>query len=80
MNAVAIKALIRNDLRLYRSDRRAVVVGILMPILIAAFFGYLFRQDDSDAEPGKLPVAVVDKDGSAITRAISAQIATIGST
>jgi hypothetical protein len=36
MNIVAIKALIRNDLRLYRSDRRAVIVGILMPILIAA--------------------------------------------
>jgi ABC-2 type transport system permease protein len=74
MNTVAIRALIRNDLRLYRSDRRAVIVGILMPILIAAFFGYLFQQNNSDAEAGKLPVAVVDEDGSAITRAIIAQI------
>ena len=27
MNITAIRALIRNDLRLYRSDRRAVIVG-----------------------------------------------------
>jgi ABC-2 type transport system permease protein len=74
MNTTAIKALIRNDLRLYRSDRRAVIVGILMPILIAAFFGYLFRQNDSDADSGKVPIAVVDEDGSAVTRAIIQQI------
>ncbi|MBK7115974.1 MAG: ABC transporter permease [Proteobacteria bacterium] len=75
MNITAIRALIRNDLRLYRSDRRAVIVGILMPILIAAFFGYLFGQNSSDEEAGKVPIAVVDEDGSAITRAIITQIA-----
>ncbi len=74
MNTTAIRALIRNDLRLYRSDRRAVVVGILMPILVAAFFGYLFRQNNSSEEAGKVPVAVVDEDGSAVTRAIITQI------
>src|SRR5512139_3224352 len=74
MNITAIRALIRNDLRLYRSDRRAVIVGILMPILIAAFFGYLFRQSDSNEEAGKVPIAVVDEDASAVTRAILAQI------
>lgn len=75
MNATAIRALIRNDLRLYRSDRRAVIVGILMPILIAAFFGYLFRQTTSSDEAGKVPIAIVDEDGSAVTRAIITQIA-----
>ena len=74
MNVTAIKALIRNDLRLYRADRRAVIVGILMPILIAAFFGYLFGQNNSDEEAGKVPVAVVDEDGSAITRAITSVV------
>jgi ABC-2 type transport system permease protein len=74
VNLIAIKALIRNDLRLYRSDRRAVVVGILMPILIAAFFGYLFRQNTSDEASGKVPIALVDEDGSAVTRAIITQI------
>jgi ABC-2 type transport system permease protein len=74
VNTTAILALIRNDLRLYRSDRRAVIVGILMPILIAAFFGYLFGQNSSDEEVGKVPIAVVDEDGSTITRAIITQI------
>jgi hypothetical protein len=41
MNTTAIRALIRNDIRLYFSDRRSVIVGVLVPILIAAFFGYL---------------------------------------
>jgi ABC-2 type transport system permease protein len=74
MNTTAIMALIRNDLRLYRADRRAVIVGILMPILIAAFFGYLFRQNNSSEDAGKVPIAVVDEDGSAVTRAIITQI------
>ena len=65
MNTTAIRALVRNDIRLYRSDRRAVIVGILIPILIAAFFGYLFRQNESSEESGKVPIAVVDEDGSA---------------
>ena len=42
MNTTAIQALIRNDIRLYFTDRRAVIVGVLVPILIAAFFGYIF--------------------------------------
>lgn len=70
MNITAIKALVRNDLRLYRADRRALIVGILMPILIAAFFGYLFRQTGSDQDAGKVPIAVVDEDASAVTGAI----------
>jgi len=74
MNTTAIRALVRNDIRLYRSDRRAVIVGILIPILIAAFFGYLFRQNESSEESGKVPIAVVDEDGSAVTRAIITQI------
>ena len=74
MNTTAIKALVRNDIRLYRSDRRAMIVGILIPILIAAFFGYLFKQNDSSEESGKVPIAVVDEDGSAVTRAIITQI------
>ena len=43
MNTTAIRALIRNDIRLYFSDRRSVIVGVLVPICIAAFFGYLTK-------------------------------------
>lgn len=74
MNWHAIAALIRNDVRLYLSDRRALVVGILVPILIAAFFGYVFGGLGSKKEPGRIPLAVVDEDQSAISRAIVADM------
>ena len=71
MNNVAIRALIRNDLRIYVTDRRAMIIGVAVPILIAAFFGYVFGGNDS-AEAGKIPVAIVDEDDSAVSRAIAA--------
>jgi len=71
----AIAALIRNDLRLYRSDRRAVIVGVLIPILIAAFFGYVFGGAGRTQETGKLPVAVVDEDQSNVSKAIIGDLA-----
>src|SRR5689334_17705376 len=74
MKVRAIGALIRNDLRLYRSDRRAVIVGVLIPILIAAFFGYVFGGGGRAQESGKLPVAVVDEDGSTVSQAIIADL------
>jgi ABC-2 type transport system permease protein len=74
MNSVAIRALIRNDLRLYVADRRAIVIGIIVPILIAAFFGYVFG-DNGGAGAGKIPVALVDEDQSAVSRAITADLA-----
>ncbi len=73
MNFLAIRALIRNDLRIYATDRRAMLVGILVPILIAAFFGYVFG-GNGDAEPPRIPIAVVDEDGSAASRAIVADL------
>jgi ABC-2 type transport system permease protein len=75
MNTAAIRALIRNDIRLYFSDRRAVVVGILVPILIAAFFGYIFGGTNQSEDPGKIPIAVVDEDHSNVSRAITADLA-----
>jgi ABC-2 type transport system permease protein len=75
MNTVAIRALIRNDLRLYFTDRRAVLVGVLVPILIAAFFGRIFGGGDQGGDQGKIPIAVVDEDQSSVSRAISADLA-----
>jgi ABC-2 type transport system permease protein len=74
MNGTAILALIRNDVRLYLADRRALVVGVLVPILIAAFFGYVFGGTGSNADAGKIPIAVVDEDQSAVSRAITADL------
>lgn len=38
----AFFALIRKDLILFLSDRRALVISLALPIVIAAFFGSLF--------------------------------------
>jgi ABC-2 type transport system permease protein len=76
MNTTAIRALIRNDIRLYFSDRRSVIVGVLVPILIAAFFGYLFGGTGRSEDQGKIPIAVVDEDHSGVSRAITADLAT----
>jgi ABC-2 type transport system permease protein len=74
MNFLAIRALIRNDLRIYATDRRAMLIGILVPILIAAFFGYVFG-GNGNAEAAKIPMAMVDEDQSAASRAIVADLA-----
>lgn len=74
MNITAIRALIRNDIRLYFSDRRSVIVGVLVPICIAAFFGYLFGGTGRTEDQGKIPIAVVDEDHSSVSRAITADL------
>ena len=67
-------ALVRKDLKLFFSDRRAVVVGLLVPIICGSFFGYLFRGNGGQTETSRLPVLVIDRDGSAISRALIAQL------
>lgn len=65
----ALFALMRKDIVLYFSNRRAVITTIAAPIFIAAFFGYLFGGNGNNA-PTKIPVAVVDLDHSEISRKI----------
>ncbi len=74
MNATALGALIRNDIRLYLADRRALIVGVLVPILIAGFFGYIFGGTGRSEDQGKIPVAVVDEDQSEVSHAITADL------
>ena len=69
MGLVAFVALVRKDLQLFFSDRRAVILTFAVPIAIASFFGSLFRGSNND-EPAKIPIAIVDRDGSAISKAI----------
>jgi ABC-2 type transport system permease protein len=70
----AIQALIRNDLRIYMTDRRAMIIGVLVPILIAVFFGYVFG-GNGNAEVGKIALIIVDEDQSEVSRAIAAGLA-----
>jgi ABC-2 family transporter len=71
----AFVALVRKDLQLFFSDRRAVILTFAVPIAIASFFGSIFRGGgDNDSEAAKIPIAIVDRDGSAISKAIVAGI------
>ena len=67
----AFVALVRKDLTLYFSNRRALIVTLAAPIAIAAFFGSLFG-GGSHKTPSRVPVAVVDLDRSAISKSILA--------
>jgi ABC-2 type transport system permease protein len=63
-------AMVRKDLQLFFSDRRAVIMSFAVPILIASFFGSIFSGPSRDAEPAKIAVIVVDQDASPISSAI----------
>lgn len=69
-------ALIKKDLKLFFNDRRAVVVGMLVPIVLASFFGYLFGGQGGNAETSKIAVFVIDQDGSDTSRTLITQLAT----
>jgi ABC-2 type transport system permease protein len=65
--------LVRTDLTLYFTNRRAVIMNVLAPVAIAAFFGYLFGPRATE-NPSRVPIAVVDLDGSALSKAIVAAL------
>ena len=69
----ALIALVRKDLVLYFSNRRALLVTLAAPIAIAAFFGSLFG-GSGDKAPSRVPIAIIDHDQSAITQRIVANM------
>jgi ABC-2 type transport system permease protein len=71
---IPLLALVRKDLRLFFSDRRAVIVGLVVPIVCGSFFGYLFGGQGGKTETSKMMVLAIDQDGSAISRALVAQL------
>jgi ABC-2 type transport system permease protein len=66
----AVRALVRKDLLLFFNDRRAMIMSFVAPILIASFFGFFFSGRPQQA--GRVPVRVVDLDGSAISKTLLA--------
>ena len=64
-NFPAFKALVLAELRLYFSSRRTLIMNVIAPVLIGAFFGYVTNPKDQTAP--HVPVAVVDRDGSTVT-------------
>lgn len=71
----AFLALVRKDLFLHFSNRRAVLMSIIAPILIAAFFGSLFGNNKKGGDkPSPVPIAISDLDHSPLTAKISAAL------
>ena len=67
----AFIALVRKDLLLFFSDRRALLVNLVLPILIATFFGYLFG-GAGKTENGRMEVALVQLDPGPVSAKIAA--------
>ncbi len=73
MNATgtAFKALVRKDIAIFLRDRRALVVSVLTPIVVAAFFGFLFGGTGAGGRVvSRMAVGITDLDGSALTKAV----------
>ena len=68
----AFLALVRKDILQYLGNRRALVMSLLAPVLIAAFFGSLFGS--KSAGPADIPVALTDLDGSAASKQVVAAL------
>ena len=68
----AFIALVRKDLTLHFSNRRAVLMSVVAPILIAAFFGSLFG--GSDKGPAQIPVVLTDLDQSGLSARVVANL------
>ena len=66
----AFRALVRKDIALFLRDRRAMVISVLTPILVAAFFGSLFAPVSGGNSIARMKVGVVDLDQSALTKAV----------
>jgi ABC-2 type transport system permease protein len=72
MSFIPLVAMVRKDLQLFFSDRRSVIISFVVPIAIGSFFGAVFASGGQNREPTRIAIAVVDQDGSAISKAIVA--------
>jgi ABC-2 type transport system permease protein len=65
----AMIAMIRKDLILYLNDKRALMLNLLMPIMLAAFFGSLFG-GSGGGNTSKIEIGLVQQDSSVIGRKV----------
>jgi ABC-2 type transport system permease protein len=71
LTLTAFKALVRKDIALFLRDRRALVVSVLTPIVVAGFFGFLFGGTGAGGNPiSRMSVGITDLDDSALTKAV----------
>jgi ABC-2 type transport system permease protein len=67
-------AIVRKDLLLFFTDRRAVIVLFAVPIAIASFMGAIFQGAGRQSERARVTVAIADEDASTISKAIVAGV------
>jgi len=72
MSLTAFLAMIRKDLQLFFSDRRAVIVSFAVPIFIGAFIGSLTNDMGNSSQPLRVKVAMADLDHSEVSAAVIA--------
>jgi len=72
MPVIPLMAMVRKDLQIFFSDRRSVIVSFVVPIAIASFFGAVFASGGQNRQPARIAIAIIDHDGSAISKAILA--------
>jgi ABC-2 type transport system permease protein len=63
-----LAALVRKDLVLYFSNRRAILITLAAPILIAAFFGSVLGGPPK--KPARVAIDVVDLDASPVSKSM----------
>ncbi len=68
----ALTALVRKDLVLYFSNKRALAITLAAPILIAAFFGAVMGGPPK--KPARVPIAVVDLDTGPVSKGMVAAL------
>ncbi|MFZ6801990.1 ABC transporter permease [Undibacterium sp. Di24W] len=68
---IPLIALIRKDLILFVNDKRALLLTLMMPIVLAAFFGYIFGGSGKQ-ETAKIEIGVVQQDDHLISKNIVA--------
>jgi ABC-2 type transport system permease protein len=73
MSLIALVAMIRKDLQVYYSDRRAVIMGFVVPITVASFMGAIFG-GAGQRETARIPVAIIDQDASPVSRSVVAGV------
>lgn len=71
MALTPVLAMVRKDLRVFASDRRALIMSFVAPIAIASFFGSIFSGSNT-GEAAKIPVAIVDEDQSTVSKKVVA--------
>jgi ABC-2 type transport system permease protein len=75
MAFIPLRAMVKKDIMIFFSDRKAVIMSFIAPIAIASFFGFIFAGNNNAGEAAKIPVIIADQDNGVISKAVVASIA-----